>query len=85
MKYYLYVLKSESSDIYYVGISNDVNRRVRFHNSVEKGYTSRYRPWRLVYHQEFPTKQDAQKAEKKLKAWKSKRIVERVILGEIKL
>ena len=47
--YYIYILYSDAHDRYYVGQSNDVQRRLAQHNEQEKhAYTTRYRPWRLV-------------------------------------
>ena len=42
MKYYLFILKSMSSEKYYTGVSENVDRRLLFHNTTEKGFTSRY-------------------------------------------
>ena len=48
MMFYIYVLYSEKSDRYYVGHTNDVNRRLVEHNEIsENSYTSKMRPWVL--------------------------------------
>ncbi len=83
MKYFLYILHSKNYDKYYVGISNNPQRRLHFHNTVEKGFTSRYRPWEIVYIKEFSDKKSAMQAEKKIKNWKSKKLIQRLVLGEI--
>ena len=85
MKYYLYILESATANKYYVGISNDPNRRLTFHNSIETGFTSRYRPWELVFTKAFATKIEALSAERKIKRWKNKVMTKRVITGEIQL
>ncbi|MDI6765480.1 MAG: GIY-YIG nuclease family protein [Bacteroidota bacterium] len=46
MGYWVYILQSISHDRYYVGQSENPERRLEFHNSIEKGFTSRYRPWK---------------------------------------
>ena len=51
----------------------------------KKGFTSRYRPWEIVFKKEFNSKSDAADAEKKIKGWKSRVMTERVISGEVKL
>ncbi|QOJ30459.1 MAG: GIY-YIG nuclease family protein [Ignavibacteriales bacterium] len=83
MKCFVYILQSESSGKYYIGISENPDRRLEFHNTLEKGFTSRYRPWKIVYTKEFSDRTSAHKVELKLKSWKSKIIMERVISGEI--
>ena len=58
---------------------------MQYHNTVEKGFTSRYRPWEIVFVKEFDSKNEAMKAEKKIKNWKSKKMIQRIQSGEIKL
>ena len=79
----LYILRSETVGRYYIGISNNPERRLEFHNTREKGFTSRYRPWKLMYTQRFPSRQEAQQAERRIKQWKSRTMIEKVISGEI--
>jgi putative endonuclease len=85
MPFYLYILFSLSVDKYYVGSSKNPIRRLHFYNTIEKGFTSRYRPWRIVFVLEFPSKEVAQVAERKVKSWKSREMIDRLIRGEIKL
>ena len=83
MPYYLYILKSISHPPYYTGISENPFRRLDFHNTVEKGYTSRYRPWEIVFIKECPGKKEAEILERKIKSWKSRGMIEHVIDGKI--
>ena len=53
-----------------------------FHNTIEKGFTSRYRPWELVFVKECESKKEALNLEKKIKNWKSKLMIEKVLKGE---
>lgn len=85
MKYYLYILKSKTADKYYTGITKDVERRLEFHNTKEKGYTSRYRPWKLVFSKEYDNKAEAILAERTVKRWKSRLMIEKVIRQEIEI
>ena len=82
MAYCLYILYSESSDSYYIGSSNNPKNRLFYHNTTEKGFTSRYRPWTLIFMKEFPDKKTAQQAERKVKSWKSKVMIEKLIQGK---
>jgi len=83
MGYSLYILKSRKFNKYYIGSSQNPRLRLSYHNSVEKGFTSRYRPWDIVYEKEFNSKQQAQVIERKIKKWKSKVMIERIISNEI--
>ena len=79
MPSYLYILHSISSGKYYIGVSDNPKRRLQYHNTLEKGFTSRYRPWIIKFTKEYPTKIEAMKIERKIKSWKSKVMIERVI------
>ena len=41
MKYYFYILYSPGRDRYYIGHTNDLNERIRKHNTNYKGYTGK--------------------------------------------
>ena len=85
MSYYVYILRSKLKETYYYGSSDDPGRRLPHHNGESKGYTQRYRPWKIVFRQEFGTRAEAETAEKLLKKWKSKKMTRLVIEGKIQL
>lgn len=67
--YTTYVLYSELHDKIYVGYTSDLENRLRSHNELAtKGWTIRYRPWKLAYKEEFSTRKEAMKREKELKS-----------------
>lgn len=67
--YTTYVLYSELHDKIYVGYTSDLENRLRSHNELAtKGWTIRYRPWKLTYKEEFSTRKEAMKREKELKS-----------------
>jgi uncharacterized repeat protein (TIGR01451 family) len=64
----VYILYSANYGKTYVGFTNDLERRLREHNVTEgSGYTLRYRPWALIYKEEYGAKAEAMKREKFLK------------------
>jgi putative endonuclease len=83
--YYVYILKSEKCQSYYVGFSSDPSRRLIFHNTAKKGYTVRCRPWYLVWSEAYDDKNEAMAAEKRIKKWKSRILIEQLISGDIDL
>lgn len=85
MEYYLCILKSSVTDKYYTGISKNPQKRLQYHNTIEKGFTSRYRPWEIMITSKFKNKAEAIAAEKKIKNWKSKLMIEKIITGEMML
>ncbi len=53
---------------HYVGITNDIDARLAWHNNGPSGYSIQYRPWSLVVALQFPTEQEAVRFEKYLKS-----------------
>ena len=70
--YTLYILHSKSLDRYYVGYTNDLERRLGEHNRIKGKYTDSGIPWTLVYTESFKLKRDAMIREKFIKSRKSK-------------
>ena len=70
MPYYAYILRC-SDGSYYVGSTNDLERRIVEHQEglIEKSYTHSRRPVKLVWSTEFPTHDDAFRSEHQIKGW----------------
>jgi putative endonuclease len=85
MSCWLYILESEANRRFYVGISTNPERRLKHHNTTETGFTARYRPWRLVFSQQFDSEREARTAERKIKDWKRRKMTRLVIEGTIEL
>ena len=47
--YSVYVLWSQRAGRFYIGISEDPQKRLGQHNHSGRGWTARYAPWSLVY------------------------------------
>lgn len=78
--YYVYFLKSLSREKHYIGVSQDLKKRLEEHNSGSTKSTKPYRPWTIIYKEEFLDKHQAYKREFFLKSPKGylekKKIVE---------
>ena len=71
--YYVYILASRRNGTLYIGITNDLVRRVYEHkNDLVPGFTSKYGVHQLVYHECFEEVDQAIEREKRLKKWKRK-------------
>jgi putative endonuclease len=74
--YYVYIMASRSR-VLYVGVTNNLARRVSEHRTGSPGsFTSRYRVTCLVYFEEFRYILDAIAREKQLKGWRRSRKVD---------
>jgi putative endonuclease len=68
-KYYVYILTNHSGTLY-VGLTNDLKRRVWEHkNYLVEGFSQRYRINRLVHYEETASIEAAIKREKEVKGW----------------
>jgi putative endonuclease len=68
-RYWVYILASHSRRLY-VGVTNDLERRVREHRAGEgSAFTRRYHIHRLVYFEEHRDVRDAIHREKEIKGW----------------
>ena len=67
MKFTVYILFSEKYNKHYAGFTTNVALRIKSHNEFGKEWTSRYRPWKLIYVNDFETKAEAMKYEEWLK------------------
>ena len=68
--YFVYIMTNKKNGILYVGVTNNLLRRVYEHkNNMIIGFTSRYNLHYLVYYETVEDINSAIKREKQLKAW----------------
>ncbi len=77
--FYIYILKSQIKDRYYVGFSKNPSQRLAEHNSGKAPSTKPYRPWIKVYQEVYSNASDALKREQEIKSKKSKKYIEWLI------
>ena len=68
--YYVYIMASKRNGTLYIGVTNDLARRVAEHEQgVVEGFTKEYDVHTLVYYECFSDINDAITREKRLKKW----------------
>ncbi len=68
--YYVYMLTNEYNNVLYVGVTNDLKRRVYEHQSgLFEGFTQKYNVHKLVWFESCHDVNDAIAREKQLKGW----------------
>ena len=72
MTYYVYILASTTNYSVYIGVTNDLIRRVYEHkmHADPKSFTSRYSVHKLVYYEQTSSINAALEREKQLKGWR---------------
>jgi len=79
MSYFTYILKSQIKVRYFIGSTDNLERRLTLHNEGNTISTKPYIPWQLVYYEIFRSKAEALKREIQLKKMKSKKYIEWLI------
>ena len=77
MKYYIYLIKSLKDNHYYIGQTNNLEKRLAQHNSGKVKSTSKRRPFKLIGYKVFYQRNEARWEEYQLKksAWKRKKLI----------
>ena len=69
--YYVYILTKVKRNVMYVGVTNDLGKRVAEHRAGTGGaFTRQYRVHTLVYAEEYQQIEDAIVREKQIKGWR---------------
>lgn len=78
--YYVYILSNQTNTVLYIGVTNDLHRRLYEHKSGQiNGFTQKYHIHKLVYFEEYTEVNYAIAREKQLKNWvrsKKNRLIE---------
>jgi len=74
-RYFVYIMSSQTR-VLYIGMTNNLERRVDEHKSGQvPGFSSKYRTTQLVYYEETSDVRAALERERYLKGWKRERKV----------
>jgi len=81
-EYYVYIMTNKNNTVLYVGMTNDLERRVYEHkNKLLSGFTKKYNVTKLVYYENFQNINEAIERENQIKSykrWKKDRLINRV-------
>ena len=69
MKYHVYFLANKRNGSVYIGVTNNITKRVLEHKSNKNGFCYRYNIFKLVYYESFNSIQEAILREKQFKNW----------------
>jgi putative endonuclease len=84
LDYFVYILKNPAGK-FYIGSTNDLERRLREHNLQEQDkhkFTHKNGPWLLVYSERFNNRSDAMVRELYIKKMKSARWIRENLLAD---
>lgn len=76
----VYSLYSPNHQKIYIGYTSNIKERLNSHNfKATKGYTIKFRPWKIIFQENHQNKKDAMKREKQLKSAKGREFIWNII------
>jgi len=79
---FFYILYSQKLGRYYIGSTDDIERRISEHNRGQTISTRNGVPWELKFRLEVESIDQAKQLEMKVKRWKSRKLIEQVIIDQ---
>ena len=76
MKWFVYYLYSQKRNIFYIGKTNNLARRIKEHNNGNELFTKTGTPWKLIAYIELNNSVESSRMETKLKKTKNKKYQE---------
>jgi len=77
--YYVYVLLSLKDNKFYIGLTSDLKRRLKEHNSGNNTSTKSRLPFKLIYYEAHLSKADAMRRERYFKTTKGKSTLKQML------
>lgn len=77
--FYVYILKSLKNGRHYTGLTNNLDHRIREHNSGQTKYTKTAGPFELIYKETYNTRLEASKRERFLKTGKGRELLKQIL------
>jgi len=74
VKYSTYIIQNPVGK-FYIGQTNNLEKRINQHNAGKSRYTKGKGPWELVHSEEFSNRNEAIKRERQLKKWRRELIL----------
>jgi putative endonuclease len=78
--YFVYILYSKNYNKRYVGLTNNLENRLKEHNAGYTKSTKPFIPWEVLYFEEFESRPEARAREKYFKSAAGRRYIKKLIL-----
>jgi len=80
--YHVYILLNEAKTRTYTGAADDVNKRPALHNAGRVKASRPYRPYKIIYTDEFETLKEARQKEKFYKSTTGRRRIKEMFFSQ---
>jgi len=81
MMYSVYIIQSEKTNRYYIGYTNNIDDRLKHHNSGANKSTKPGIPWKIIYTENCVDKKSAWLRERQIKSYKGGEAFKKLIDG----
>ena len=78
--FFVYIIESVKIGRYYIGQTEDLDKRLKMHNQGKNLSTKPYVPWQIKWWKEYTTRSEAIRIERKLKSLKKRSGIERFVI-----
>ena len=75
--YYTYIIQSTTTEMWYYGYTNKLEKRLTYHNEGKNVSTKNKGPWKYIFIRPFDSKEEAAKFERYLKRCRNKQYIMR--------
>jgi len=69
--WYVYIIRNDTNKRFYVGVTKDIERRIREHNRNKRRSVTHFGNYCLVFSETFATLKEARNRESQIKSYKS--------------
>lgn len=83
MNVFTYIIYSQTTGLYYAGITNNLKNRIREHNKCKTKTTAKAQDWNIVYSKMFSTRKEAYDHERYIKGIGPRRFCESLEIGTV--
>ena len=78
--YFVYALYSEKFEKFYIGYSENPDKRLQSHNDImNNGWTKKFQPWKIIFTEQCNSKSEALIREKQLKTSRGRNFIHSLI------
>ena len=81
MNFFVYILESQKNSKLYIGHTNNIERRLSYHNNGYSKSTKNGIPWKLIHTENYATRSEAMNRELDLKKLKNPKYNKEVIIA----
>ena len=78
--YIVYIIQSGKNSHYYIGYTEDINKRLKYHNGNKNRSTKNKGPWKLIYSERFGDNKLAWNREKQIKSCKGGEAFKKLVM-----